>query len=380
MKVLILHDTSNYAGTESHIMTLATGLSTIDGVEVELLVLEASELHQRCVVNEICHHVSSPSFIAFFLRTFYVVRKYRPKVLHTHNGRTTIIAVLISKLLACKVVATQHFLEPAHVTNSGIIGRLKRIVHQWVGKQLDYRICVSQATYLSMVQRGDILAKSYDYASVIYSGIKDRTVTHEIRESSQSGIRSELKLPSDTQIVFTAARLEREKSVDVFVRAVAPICQKEPLVHAVIAGDGAEYAELRALTELYGVSQQIHFLGFRNDIDRLMCAADMFVLSSSVESFGMVLLEAMVSLTPVIAPNGGGPKEIVVDHETGLLYSPSDVCELTAAINELLATPGLRDSLAECAYTRAMVMFSVTRMANETLYAYSATVTGASIG
>jgi glycosyltransferase involved in cell wall biosynthesis len=378
MKVLILHDTSNYAGTESHIMTLATGLSNIDGVDIELLVPDASELHQRCVVNTICHHVSSPSFITFFLRTFYVVRKYRPQVLHTHNGRTTIIAVLVSKLLTCKVVATQHFLDPAHVTNGGIIGRLKRIVHQWVGKQLDFRICVSQATLRCMEQRGDLIAKRSDLVKVIYSGITQRDSNNDLREHCKSVILSELRLPCDTQLVLTAARLEREKSVDTFVRALIPICLWKSSVHAVVAGDGAEAAELRSLSEQNGVSQQIHFLGFRSDVDRLMLAADLFVLSSSIESFGMVLLEAMVSRTPVIAPDGGGPKEIVVDHESGLLYSPGDVGELTDAIKELLDNPKLCDSMAERAYSRAISAFSVSQMASETLAVYSAVLAGTS--
>lgn len=376
MKVLILHDTSNYAGTESHIMTLATGLSNINGVEVELLVPEASELHQRCVVNTICYHVSRPSFIAFFLRTFYVVRKHGPQVLHTHNGRTTIIAVLVSKLLTCKVVATQHFLEPAHVTNSGIIGRFKRIVHQWVGKQLDFRICVSQATLRSMEHRGDMIAKTGGQVRVIYSGIKVRDSSHDARDLCKVNILSELQLPCDTQLILTAARLEREKSVDVFVRAVAPICLKNPSIHAVIAGDGAEAGRLQSLSESLGVSQQIHFLGFRTDIDTLMLAADLFVLSSSVESFGMVLLEAMVSRTPVIAPFGGGPKEIVINGESGLLYSPDETAALTAAIEEFVEKPDLRVAMAEVAYSRAISMFSVRKMASETYTVYSGSLAG----
>ena len=113
----MLQDTSNYAGTEAHILTLSDALSKVDEVEIELLAPRGSELEKRSQTMVLKCHVCRPSITAFLLSTISIVSAIRPDIIHAHNGRMTLIAVLAAKILGCNVVASQHFLEPAHVSS-----------------------------------------------------------------------------------------------------------------------------------------------------------------------------------------------------------------------------------------------------------------------
>jgi glycosyltransferase involved in cell wall biosynthesis len=379
MKVLMLQDTKNYAGTEAHILTLSTALSKLGSINVEFLVPKGSELEQRGQANGLRCHVCNQNALTFFCSTILVAMKTRPDILHAHNGRTALVSVLVSKILRCKVVATQHFLEPAHLNSTGNLGKVKRSLHQWVGRQVDFRICVSRATLNCMLDRGDIVAKSENRVKVIYSGIPTKNLDSDMRTSCRRSILAELDLSDDVLLVLTAARLEREKSVDLFIKAVSPLCLRNRNIHVLIAGDGAQKNQLKSLVTSDELRSQVHFLGHRNDVEVLMAASDMFVLSSSIESFGMVLLEAMSKRIPVVAPNAGGPKEIIEDTKSGLLYDPGDVTDLVAKIEFLLCDVNKRWQLGSAGYNRLIDVFTVQKMASDTVSAYTQALTGSNI-
>jgi glycosyltransferase involved in cell wall biosynthesis len=88
------------------------------------------------------------------------------------------------------------------------------------------------------------------------------------------------------------------------------------------------------------------------------------------ESFGMPLVEAMASSTPVVATRGGAFQEIVEDGRSGLLVERSDVQALADAILQLLSNPDQRDSMARAAFKRASTMFSWDRIAEDLLNKY----------
>jgi glycosyltransferase involved in cell wall biosynthesis len=376
MKVLMLQDTKNYAGTEAHILTLSTALSDLGSVNVELLVPKGSELEQRCKFSGTRCHVCNSNPVLFFFNLLFHVRKLRPDIIHAHNGRTILFSIIVSKLFGGKVVATQHFLEPAHISVIGPIGKLKRAVHQWVGRQLDFRICVSNAALTCMKQRGDSIAKSDELERVIYTGVLTKERNQATRDLNRQSLCEEWHLPHDAILLLAATRLELEKSVDVLIKAVAPVCFHHQELYVLIAGEGTQRNNLESIVESYGIANHIQFLGFRSDIVDLMASSDIFVLSSSVESFGLVIIEAMSQRVPVIAPNAGGPKEVVAHGHSGMLFETGNVTSLMSTIECLVIDRPLRSRLATNGYYHATTMFSVSRMAVETLSAYTKVLTG----
>ncbi len=119
----------------------------------------------------------------------------------------------------------------------------------------------------------------------------------------------------------------------------------------------------------------VRLLGFRRDIPALMSACDIFVLPAPAEPFGLVLLEAMAMGKPVIAANAGGPCEIVVHGQTGLLFEPGNPQSLAAAIADLLNNPEKARAMGAAGRQRFEEHFTAGRMAAQVAAIYAAVAT-----
>jgi glycosyltransferase involved in cell wall biosynthesis len=373
MKVLMLQDTKNYAGTEAHILTLSTALSDLGSVNVEFLVPKGSELEIRGQANGIRCHVCNQNSFTFFLSAISVVRNTRPKVIHAHNGRTAIISVLVSKLLGCKVVATQHFLEPAHVSSTGILGKVKRVLHQWVGRQLDHRICVSNAAFVNMQHRGDTIAKRAESYTVIHNGIDVKNVLSGVTKM-RDDVRTDFRIPVSSKLVTCAARLEAEKNIVVLIDAFKIVVEQGTNATLIIMGEGSQRMDLQQRIAELRLSDIVVLAGFRTDVHSVIAASDAFVLPAAHEPFGLVLLEAMSLGVPTIAASSGGPLEIIDDGVTGFLFRPNNPESLSKQLLHVLNDTDDCGTLRRRGQQVVMDEFSSSTMANATSVAYSAVV------
>ncbi len=93
----------------------------------------------------------------------------------------------------------------------------------------------------------------------------------------------------------------------------------------IMVGDGPEKAGAEILCEKLGISDSVIFLGNSNEIDKILCFSDLFLLPSESESFGLAALEAMINKTPVISSNAGGIPEVNTDGVTGFLSDVGDI-------------------------------------------------------
>ena len=182
--------------------------------------------------------------------------------------------------------------------------------------------------------------------------------------SRTADLRARLGLDSRRVLLF-AGRLEPLKGADTLLRAVAQLGAEprfDDVVTLVIgedSGDGAaaggERRRLESLADAHGLSERVRFLG-AVDHDELYDyyeLADVFVMPSRTETFGLVALEAQAVGTPVVASAVGGLAEIVEDEQTGLLVAPQQADDFARAIARLLDDPGLRERMSEAARRRA---------------------------
>lgn len=135
---------------------------------------------------------------------------------------------------------------------------------------------------------------------------------------------------------LTVARLTPKKGIDLLIKAFARTFKGKDEVILEIGGDGEQKDELRALANSLNIENQVKFLGMlsHEQVREAMWRANAFVLPSYVETFGVVLIEAMATGLPVIATSCGGPEEIVKP-DTGLLIEPGDVVELSKALKNV---------------------------------------------
>ena len=158
--------------------------------------------------------------------------------------------------------------------------------------------------------------------------------------------------------IFGAGRLVHKKGFDLLVRAFSLISTDFPHVHLLIAGDGDERQKLERCIDELNLSDRVNLLGFadRDKTIALFLGCEFFVLSSRIEPFGIVVLEAMAARKAVLATKSGGVMDLVQDGINGMLVEPS--VEALAA--------GLREMLSHPAATRAMGERAVETIQNRT--------------
>jgi glycogen(starch) synthase len=187
-------------------------------------------------------------------------------------------------------------------------------------------------------------------------------------------------LPFD-RYVLGLGRLVHKKGFDLLITAFAEIAANHPDVGLVIAGDGPERQALALTAEALGIRDQVHFPGRldRGSVAAVMRGAEVFVMPSRVEPFGIVVLEAWRAGVPVIATAHGGPAEFVTDRVSGLVVDPFDTRALAASLGSLLESRERRHALTKAA-CRELGRFSWMSIANEyeDLYIHTVDRSGAS--
>jgi glycosyltransferase involved in cell wall biosynthesis len=369
MTVLLLTDSDAFAGTEQHMLALAIALNR-EGHAVYVGSPSGSPLANRCEASGIETLAVEKKGVVDLGAVASCIRHIRGKsidVLHVHNARMALVASVVKIFVrSTKIVFTQHFITPTHRSRHGLKRILSDAVHRFIAGGLDQIICVSDATRNAMLNKGS--PYSHCHSTVIYNGI-DASQYNLVSADAVGVAKVELNIPCDTTVVLIASRLELEKAVHVGLTAFASLVADGKKLILVIAGQGSQLSELKQLASNLGIEESVRFTGFRSDIPVLMAAADIFLFTSPVDSFGMSILEAMAMRTPVVAANAGGPAEIITDGQTGFLFGKGDITDLKQKVMDCLLCPHL-DQVTSLARINVENLYSVKKMATETIRVY----------
>jgi glycosyltransferase involved in cell wall biosynthesis len=172
--------------------------------------------------------------------------------------------------------------------------------------------------------------------------------------AARRAARARLGLAGSASVLLFAGRIAREKNLDLLLAALEILRRRRPEVELVIAGDGPDRARTEELARELGLANRVRFLGWvpHPEIESCYRAADIFVSASLTETQGLALLEAMASGSPVVAARGSGVVDLIENETDGLLVAPA-AAPFAAAIERLLADPGLRGRLGASARRRA---------------------------
>jgi glycosyltransferase involved in cell wall biosynthesis len=240
---------------------------------------------------------------------------------------------------------------------------IARMAHGWVDGHTHAHIAISRAVYDSMIARGESTPND---VTVVANGI---TLPDRATFAPPSQIREQLGVSHDAILIVCACRLEPEKDVMTLIEAM-PLLPASPTVKLAIVGSGSLEPELQSKIRDWQLSDCTSLLGFREDVLSIIAAADIFVLPSKAEPFGLAILEAMSLGKPVIATAAGGPLEIVVNDTTGLLVPPNNPAALAEAIQALIVDPTIRAAMGRKGLERFRECFTADRMSDETVNVY----------
>jgi glycosyltransferase involved in cell wall biosynthesis len=338
-----LTDPSRFEVTVCYIRDARDGVFAIDGWAKSLGVpyVEVTERHSF-----------DPSVVPALRR---LVRERRIDILHAHEHKTDLLALLVARLEGALALSTAH---------------------GWVGHSLKERALYYPADRWLLARFPHVIAVSEEIRQVlIRAGARpDRVTTilnsidpsQFVRDAAlEAPARAELGLPADAIVLGAVGRAEPQKRFDLLIDAFARLAPERPRLHLVIAGDGSRLAALRKQDEALGpVQGRVHLLGHRTDVARLHHAFDVFVQASDYEGTPNAVLEAMALGTPLVATRAGGTEEIAFDGVHGRLVPRGDRDRLGAAMAELVDAPERARAFAAAARARVETELSFrTRVA-----------------
>lgn len=253
-------------------------------------------------------------------------RDFRPDLLHVHCfGPNGLYALGLHQRYSTPLVLTSHgetFMDDHGVFDGSALLR-------W-GLRRGLRRAVA-TTVPSSAVRNDLQTRfKAGTCEVVPNGVD---LDEHASQASTSALPSAWPR---SRIVVALGRVERIKGFDLLLQAFAQVAK--PGEHLVIAGDGSQLAALRTLVTDLGISDSVTFVGRldRPGVNTVMRAADVVVVPSRVEAFGIVALEAWRAGTPLVMTRHGGAADFIIDHENGLLVDPEDTAAVGAAIRTVL--------------------------------------------
>ena len=277
-----------------------------------------------------------------------------PDLVHANTLRAGIVASLAAVGTNRTVIWHVHDILPRHPLSAAIR------FFAWSSRRTKI-IAVSNATAKAFA--GSLPFR--DRMHVIHNGTDLSAFPY--KNSDSSSFRKSVGIPQDAFLICAVGQICARKGLLELLQAFEEIHGAVPQMHLAIAGKVVfvhEEKYFESLLRAVGdpeIAGRVHFLGELRDPSSLLQAADLLVLNSREEPFGLVLVEAMSSGTPVLATRVGGIPEIVEDAQNGWLVDKSDTIGLSRKILELSQNKDLLEKAAQFARSETCPQFSLER-------------------
>ncbi|MFA6098188.1 MAG: glycosyltransferase family 4 protein [Patescibacteria group bacterium] len=296
------------------------------------------------IVNNLKKSLLAKLQLPFFL-LFYFIQSFKSArqcdILHAHWLPSGLIAVICGKLLKKPSIVTIHGSDLNSFSKSLVFKKICVVIF----KRINRIIVVSE----SLKHAVEGLGADPGKVLIIPNGIPDAEVFLSLPVKKQCDYR-----------LLWVGRLIPEKNVEMLLNCFIKIKKSFPKSSLVLIGDGTERSRLQKFAGQHGIAGSVVFSGFRkrDELPEYYKDADIFVLPSKNEGFGVVALEAMASAKPIIASDVGGLREIIKNGHDGLLVSPSDSDGFVEKISQLFNNEDYRRRLSENARKSAVERYS----------------------
>ncbi len=290
-------------------------------------------------------------------RQFASRLRFRFDLLHAHGLRAALVACPAACKAGIPCLFTAHNLLPAGSYSA-------RAALAYLLRCSCCIVAVSEAVGNSLQQAGVPVSRIV----VIPNGIPVQPCT---TSANRNLICRECGLDPARPLVLGAGRLSREKGFDLLIAAAPALGAALPGLQIAIAGEGTERAALQhQIDNLPAGSASVHLLGYAEDLQPLLCAADLCVVPSRTEGQGMVALEAMAAFTPVLAARTGGLPDTLLHGKCGLLFEPENPAALAQTALVLLKHPDTCHVLCQAAREHVHKKHSAEEMVRNTSQLY----------
>lgn len=266
-----------------------------------------------------------------------------------------------SQYWASMAKATSHFKGVMVTTEHSTFNvrckyTLTTLLDRWAYTAYDSIVCVSPATADFMRKR----TKGRNRIDIIENGVN----LNRFKDVEASREQLFPFLGTSDLLLIQVARFRNEKNQDCVIRAMKQLPEN---IHVAFAGDGPCEEKCKQLAQDLEVTNRVHFLGFRADAPQLMAAADIVVLASHWESFGLSAVEGMALGKPVIASNVEGLAQVI--NEKNLLFEADNETDLAKKLLPLCRDTTFREKMSNfCKQNAAKYDLNITVEKHINLY------------
>jgi glycogen synthase len=293
-------------------------------------------------------------------------RKTPFDVVHAHDWMVADAAWVMKKGFGVPLISTIHATEAGRM--HGLHNDLQRYISQveWRLTFESWEVIVNSQHMLRELQNQFKMPP--DKITIIPNGIDPDQFDFEF----DPGPMRRQYASEHQKIVLFVGRMVREKGVQVLLQAAQSILAAVPGTQFLLVGTGYYLDDLKALAANLGIQHNVHFLGYVTDHDllRLYKCADVVVIPSLYEPFGIVALEGMAAQVPVVTSDTGGLVDFVEHNQTGLTTYAGDIGSLSWGILEVLRNQGLADHLRAVAYDKVKHIYNWKVIAKRTMEVY----------
>lgn len=361
MRVLIIVTGLGMGGAERQVCDLADHFAQM-GHQILLISMTGETVNRpqsgNVEVVELNMVKSLTGFIKVYWQARYLIKQFEPHVVHSHMVHANLFARFLRvSTRMIKLICT------AHSSNEG--GRCRMLAYRLTDSLCDISTNVSQEAVDAFIVQGAIPTGRM---LAMHNGIDTEHFT--FNSVSRTTLRAELKLLEQTPLILAVGRLTEAKDYPNLLTAFAQLPYTLDNVQLAIIGTGEDQAHITALAAQLGLTSRVHFLGLQRNVHEWMSAADVFVLSSAWEGFGLVVAEAMACERVVVATDCGGVKEVV--GSAGFLVETKNSQLLAAAIEQgINLSLDIKKQLGTDARQRIIDKYSLSTIASKWIEIYS---------
>lgn len=353
LRLLLLIDSFTRGGKERRLMELIKGLTKTDGLEPALIIMsdriQYPEIRTLGVPVTTMVRKSNYDPLQFW-RLYQYCRTYQPDVIHSWGSMSSIYAIPVAQLLGIKLISGNIADAPRKMS-----WRNKR--HLWIRLAFPFADRIVGNSQAGLKAYGAPSAKRH----CIYNGF-DFNRLQDLEQPS--AVRTKLGLQAGKTVGMIGAFHPR-KDYETFIRAAILLLEEGRPVNFLAIGDGPDKASCQAqVPEAF--HDRILFPGLVQQVESMIQLFDIGVLCTNAavhgEGISNAILEYMALGKPVVATEGGGTPEVILDGATGLLVDAGRPAQLAEKIAYLLDHPAAAKAMGERGRERVASDFSLPRM------------------
>jgi N-acetyl-alpha-D-glucosaminyl L-malate synthase BshA len=294
-----------------------------------------------------------PYDLALASRMAEVAELYELDLLHVHYAIPHSVSALLARQMLAERGRRLPFVTTLHGTDITLVGldRSYLPITRHGIQQSDGVTSISDYLKKKTIEDFNVTRPIETITNFVncdvYAPIKDEDQRREARQRYA---------PSNEAILMHLSNFRPVKRVLDAVKVFARIACEVP-AQLVLIGDGPDRSAAEWLAHELGIHSRVHFLGKMERVNELLPLADLLLMPSQLESFGLAALEAMACKVPSIATRVGGVPELIDDGETGLLYEVGDVASMAQGALSLLSDPARLDIMREAGRKTAQKRF-----------------------